>query len=669
MTELSEKAKEINENIQNLKYDPRERISVKGDKIDSFVPYSGKLDGSKFIVTKRTLHTAGFKYDITVPNSNRDVTYPGALLLANEHLVNGDPQPFGAPKSARTITVDLPFMGKEKNVTAQCDYASISAAIDGVLDKWFEKQPEGVIPANLQFHKDIVTSNHELSILFGLDIKFLKDKAKWDFDVFSKQKKSSYLVHFRQIYYTVSVEEPSYPAQVFSDEVDWDMLKNQINDKNPPCYVKNVAYGREIYLLLQSDLSTTTLKTHLDANLKIKNNNIDFDFDASLKDLNNHITCELITVGGAPFVLSGSLNGELIKDINNAINSGMNFTRKSPALPLCYKVDFLKGNEPAVLNGSTEYTTEEYFEYSSGSIKIIHNAAYIARLYINWIEISYNDAGEEVPTNKSWNHNGAQCTAGYIEEIRLPANAKQIEVRAEANTGLVWHKWLKFCDRQFCLVNQRTIKLLGTTLSPYCRISPDDSTNFCQSLAQWSNYRGVFDYKQLQFENSSLPCLIHTALKNLKNYSDSDSLEELWNRYYSDNAAPVPAPEYLPFCLGKTLEADGTDSVIIPLNFSDQAQSGYVSQIIVKDFLSANRPSALILGSDNSEMFYLLPQGAFLHVVPSAQIDDVVVEEVVPLNVTCAPNGDGTYGVALEYVGEDNVSRISRAKNFAMIII
>ena len=88
MTELSERAKEINENIKKLNYDPRERICVKGDKIDSFVPYSGKLDGSKFIVTKRTLHTAGFKYDITVPNSNRDGTYGVALEYVGEDNVS-----------------------------------------------------------------------------------------------------------------------------------------------------------------------------------------------------------------------------------------------------------------------------------------------------------------------------------------------------------------------------------------------------------------------------------------------------------------------------------------------------------------------------------------------------------------------------------------------------
>ena len=45
----------------------------------------------------------------------------------------------------------------------------------------------------------------------------------------------------------------------------------KIDANNPPCYVQNVQYGREVYLLLQSSMSSSDLKAHVEGNLTLSN--------------------------------------------------------------------------------------------------------------------------------------------------------------------------------------------------------------------------------------------------------------------------------------------------------------------------------------------------------------------------------------------------------------
>lgn len=95
MCNESPNAEQINEEIRGLTYRPEEVMAFSGEKVTSFVPKTGKSVAEKFIVTTKTKHDMSGQYDIAVPNARKDITYPGALLVANQKLIEGVPDPPG----------------------------------------------------------------------------------------------------------------------------------------------------------------------------------------------------------------------------------------------------------------------------------------------------------------------------------------------------------------------------------------------------------------------------------------------------------------------------------------------------------------------------------------------------------------------------------------------
>lgn len=475
MRNTSANAKAINEGIRKLQYDPAKIMAFRGETISKFVPKSGEMDKDKFVVVTKTKHSISGKYDIAVPNARKDITYPGALLLGNQKLVEGIPDPLVLNKRPMTITIDLPGLTEKNHVFIERnDYAGVTKGINVLLNNWLTtKADKFAISANMSYKKSILYDKKSMALTFGCDVEYLQDKLGINFSAITDQESSAYLIQFKQIYYTVSAELPQSPADVFADDITWDDISHKIDNDNPPCYVQNVQFGREVYLLLQSELSSADLKAHIEGSLKLTNGNVSTKNDVDTKSVNKNINCTIITMGGKPVVINGNLeNDHIIEKVNDLIRENVILSAENPAFPLSYTVAFLKDNKIANIQGNTEYITSEAVEYSSGKLNLYHGGAYVARFYVTWEEVSYDDNGKEVITNKNWSGNGQQVTSGYSTVISFPANARNINVKAQGATALVWEPWRTSVNETFPLVAERTISIYGTTLNQWANINP-----------------------------------------------------------------------------------------------------------------------------------------------------------------------------------------------------
>ena len=102
------------------------------------------------------------------------------------------------------------------------DFGSVLGGINSLLNVWFEtKGKDFSIPANMQYKKSILYDEKAMALAFGCDVSYMQNKLGIDFNMIREQKKSAYLMQFRQIYYTVSTSLPKNPADVFADSVTW----------------------------------------------------------------------------------------------------------------------------------------------------------------------------------------------------------------------------------------------------------------------------------------------------------------------------------------------------------------------------------------------------------------------------------------------------------------
>lgn len=99
-------------------------------------------------------------------------------------------------------------------------------------------------------------------------------------------------------------------------------------------------------------------------------------------------------------------------------------------------------------------------------LTIHHKGAYVARYTITWDEISTDKNGNQTIHSRSWEGNGRNRTSGFILNLPIKANMKNIRIKIEKATGLFWNWWQPIYENTLFLNNsQRTITHWGTTLN------------------------------------------------------------------------------------------------------------------------------------------------------------------------------------------------------------
>ena len=99
-------------------------------------------------------------------------------------------------------------------------------------------------------------------------------------------------------------------------------------------------------------------------------------------------------------------------------------------------------------------------------LTIQHKGAYVARYTITWDEISTDKNGNQTIHSRSWEGNGRNRTSGFILNLPIKANMKNIRIKIEKATGLFWKWWQPIYENSLFLNDShRTITHWGTTLN------------------------------------------------------------------------------------------------------------------------------------------------------------------------------------------------------------
>jgi len=470
---MSDNREQINKEISNLKYDPKTVMVFNGTSIANVDPPTDNFEDSTYIVVTREKHSYEGEFDIAVPSSYNDVTYPGALLVASNDLLDGKPQELAAEKSKIEISVNLPG-SSDISFNVVPTNPNVQKGINDILTKWFEES-KGTIPANFQYSSSLVYDEHELSLKFGCDMTYLKQKLGIDFSSKTTEKKSLYIVRFKQIFYTASAERPAKPANIFSEDTTWeDIVRAGVSEKHPPLLVKNVQYGRQIYLKFESKLSSTDLETTVKGTISKDGLQIDAHASAEYKAKLSQIDVNIVALGGSPAAFKGlSLNSiEDVQKINQIILDNTTLSRTNPAAPLNYYTVYLKDGVSGGVFGKTEYVAEKTERFTGGELHLEHNGWYVAKFTVSWDEISYAK-GSKNTRHVNWDGNGQDRTAPFSTTIPFKGNVRNINVKAEGCTGLAWEWWRTSGDKVgLPLVPLRTVTISGSTLNQIFTMNP-----------------------------------------------------------------------------------------------------------------------------------------------------------------------------------------------------
>ncbi|TVY03129.1 thiol-activated cytolysin family protein [Cohnella terricola] len=460
-------ANDINIGIANLDYNNDEILAVNGDEIYSFVPKEGINSNGKFIVIERIRKSlATSPVDISIIDSMANRSYPGALQLANQAFADNKPSVLLVPRKPLTISIDLPGLKNENSIIVNNPtYGNVSGAVDGLVSKWSDEySATHTLPARLQYAESMVYSKSQIGSALNVNAKYLDSTLGIDFNAISSGEKKVMVAAYKQIFYTVSAELPNDPSDLFDDSVTFnDLLRKGVRDQSPPLMVSNVAYGRTIYVKLETTSKSKDVKAAFKALLQ---NTANVETNLEYKDIFENSSFTAVVLGGD----SQEHNKVVTKDFNeirNIIKDNAKFSLKNPAYPISYTSVFLKDNAIAAVHNNTDYIETTATEYSKGKISLGHYGWYVAQFDVSWDEVSYHEKGEEVLTHKTWEGSNKDRTAPFTTVIPLPPNAKNIRIFAKECTGLAWEWWRTIIDEyNVPLSSEIKVEIGGTTLNP-----------------------------------------------------------------------------------------------------------------------------------------------------------------------------------------------------------
>ena len=455
---------ELNNYLFGLNYDKTNILTRRGEAIENYTNTSTKQQGNEFVVVEKVKkNLSNGSADVAI-NGNGDI-FLGALFKANQDLLENKPQQISLDRSKGRISVDLPGMvGGDSYVDANPTVSGMQEGVNTLLNRWHEKYAaKNPAPARMQYESTSAYSMNQLKAKFGSDFEKVGVNLKIDFEAVNKGEKQVEVVDFKQIYYTANFDAPKNPSDVFAPGVTVEQLKDRgIDEKTPPVYVSSVSYGRQMYVKFETTSKSTELKAAINAVIKGVPIKAESEWARVLK--NTTVTVSIVggNADGAARVVTGT-----VEDLKKLIQEGATFSTQNPAVPISYKTAFLKDNQVATIQSNTDYIETKVTSYKNGYLNLHHKGAYIARYYVYWDEVTYDKDGVESIRSRQWEHNGQNRTAGFQTEIQFRGNVRNIRVKIQEKTGLVWEPWRTVYNRSdLPLVQKRTIVNSGTTIRP-----------------------------------------------------------------------------------------------------------------------------------------------------------------------------------------------------------
>ncbi|WP_261078848.1 thiol-activated cytolysin family protein [Streptococcus mitis] len=455
---------ELNNYLFGLNYDKLNILTRRGEALENYTNTSTKQQGNEFVVVEKVKkNLSNGSADVAI-NGNGDI-FLGALFKANQDLLENKPQQISLDRSKGRISVDLPGMvGGDSYVDANPTASGMQEGVNTLLNRWHEKYAaKNPAPARMQYESTSAYSMNQLKAKFGSDFEKVGVNLKIDFEAVNKGEKQVEVVDFKQIYYTANFDAPKNPSDVFAPGVTVDQLKERgIDDKTPPVYVSSVSYGRQMYVKFETTSKSTELKAAINAVIKGVPIKPESEWARVLK--NTTVTVSIVggNADGAARVVTGT-----VEDLKKLIQEGATFSTQNPAVPISYKTAFLKDNQVATIQSNTDYIETKVTSYKNGYLNLHHKGAYIARYYVYWDEVTYDKDGVESIRSRQWEDNGKNRTAGFQTELQFKGNVRNIRVKIQEKTGLVWEPWRTVYNRtDLPLVQKRTIVNSGTTLRP-----------------------------------------------------------------------------------------------------------------------------------------------------------------------------------------------------------
>lgn len=269
-----------------------------------------------------------------------DVIYPGALVKG-ESIPTGEYLPIVSDRDSITLSVSLENI--DGSPVIKIGDPKLSTVREGI-NNLLNQEVNGATSAKINYEISQVYSKEQLDLAIGANYRSASSKVSSSFDFSSTQYENKFVFKFLQVYYTIDMDLPAAPSELFTELPDLAKLGS-----TSPVYVSTVTYGRMIIYTIESNYS----KVEVDAAFSASFSSSDGTIDAKYEKVINSSSIKALVIGGSGSSAAQTVNGP--QEVYNYISEGGNYSKDSPGAPLSYKLRYIKNNAVARVVLASEY--------------------------------------------------------------------------------------------------------------------------------------------------------------------------------------------------------------------------------------------------------------------------------------------------------------------------
>jgi len=427
--EATANSEAINDYIGSLRYNPKLllREVLDGSTTTDPVPTGRHESASKVVITTAKKHDFDKAIEsISVLKQIPSDVFPGALVVADGQLVDGNPRPSGLPRGPLTLSLSLQGGDKAETGTRLIPdpkKSTVKVAVDDLVREWQNTagdntNPDSAVLVTTEVY-DLTQAQAELQI----NAEWASGAAEAMLKGSGSKETTSYVAMYKQIFYTISVDTPAEPSQFFSSAVTIDKVAKDFTNEGPPAYVDSITYGRILLVRMEVDNSEVTAEIEGKFEEAIREDT-EFSTKAAgdLKKVAKTAKFSAIVLGGKSD--QGIFDSKDLSKIQDYIANGATYSAKNPGLPIEYSVKFLKDNSLARIGLVGHYTTYTSVEYPFAVVKMKHTGGMLGRWKVEWTV----DGKTHFRTNSNYPNGNA---APSYEPVPVPGDATGIVVKGE----------------------------------------------------------------------------------------------------------------------------------------------------------------------------------------------------------------------------------------------
>jgi len=282
--------------------------------------------------------------------------YPGAMMQGST-LDQNPPSPIALPRGSGTIAIDLTTGEGDSTFI---DLAEISASrVGNAINDLVRGRT--LTPSRIVVNSENVRSKEELQIKMKLSGSGFGFSGAAQFKFRSDKEYTRRLVTLQQVFFKARFDRSLDASDWFAPSVTVEDFEQYAGAGNPPVYVREVTYGRLIYVLIEAVASETEIDSKVNASYSGLTGSgsivAEQDYVGKLQD----VQLTAVVYGGT---ISGALETAFGAEDYNAFNSSIGAMlgeQQVPGggLPLSYTMYEVKDDRAVRAKLATKYTLRD----------------------------------------------------------------------------------------------------------------------------------------------------------------------------------------------------------------------------------------------------------------------------------------------------------------------